>query len=121
MDILLVKNTGDAAFVNRAIPITDEVRQSVGQLLKIKLQTFYGEWFMDETYGIPYIEQVMGRKRSKSAIDTLMQSAILEEPLVKSIASWTSEITPSREYLVTFQVLVDSGDVTEPITINIGI
>ena len=76
MDILLVKETGDAAFINGAIPTTDETRQSVGQRLKIKLQTFYGTWFMDETYGIPYIEQVMGRKRSKSAIDALIQAAI---------------------------------------------
>lgn len=121
MDILLVKDTGDAAFINKAIPVTDETRQSVGQRLKIKLQTFFGEWFMDETYGIPYIEQVMGRKRSKSAIDALLQKAILEEPLVKSIASYSSEITPSRQYLATFQVLVDTGEITEPITINTGL
>jgi len=121
MDILLVKETGDAAFINGTIPTTDETRQSVGQRLKIKLQTFYGTWFMDETYGIPYIEQVMGRKRSKSAIDALIQAAILEEPLVKSLVSYTSEINSSRQYLATFQVMVDTGEITEPITINTGI
>lgn len=121
MDILLLKDSGDAAFVNGSIPTTDETRQSVAQRLTIKLSTFKAEWFMNQDYGIDYIGQVMGRKRSKSAIDTLIQAAILEEPLVKSISSFTSDIGSDRKYSIAFQVIVDTGEVTEPITINLGL
>lgn len=121
MDILLIKETMDAAFTNGAIPVTDEVRQSVAQRLTIKLSTFLAEWFLTQDYGIDYIGQFMGRKRSKNALDVLIQSAILEEPLVESIASFSSEIDSSRTYSVYFQVVVSSGEVTEPITINLGL
>lgn len=121
MDILLIKNTGDAAFQNGAIPVTDEARQSVAQRLTILLSTFKAEWFIDQDYGIDYIGQVVGRKRSKSAIDTLFQSAILSEPLVKSIASFSSDIGSDRKYSVTFTAITDTGEITEPITINLGL
>jgi hypothetical protein len=122
MDILLNGDTKDAVFLNGQCPVTDEARQSTAQRLTIKLRTFQGEWFVDEEYGIPYIGKIMGRGRKKSSIDTIFQQAILEEPYIASIASFTSDIdAATRTYSAVFTAITNMGETTEPITINLGL
>jgi hypothetical protein len=118
MDILLT-NESDAIFINA--PLTREYTTQaqtdvVGQRLLIMLQTFMGEWFLDEAYGIPFFQRILGHKISKDAVDLIFQQKILAEVGVQELVSFTSTLA-NRAYSLTFTVKVSSGDVTAPITI----
>lgn len=111
MDILL-NDENDIAFDNADVPlVTDEERLDVAQRLRIKLQTFLGEWFLNIENGIPYYQRVYRKGVRKSEIDLLFQAAILEEPDVLAITEFNSTLdNASRHYSMNFRVRVASGE-----------
>lgn len=97
---------------------TQPLTETVGQRLKIRLQTFLGEWFLNTAYGVPYWQQLLGQKqKSKAAADIIFQQQILSEEGVKEIVTFDSTFV-NRKYSLTFQVRVVTGDITAPIVIN---
>jgi hypothetical protein len=97
---------------------TQPLIQTVSQRLKIRLLSFYGDWFMDTTYGVPYFQRLLGIKQtSKAAADLIFQQQILAEEGVKEIVSFDSTFI-NRQYSLTFKVRVVTGEVTAPIVIN---
>lgn len=73
---------------------------------------------MDTTYGVPWLQRLLGQKQaSKSGIDLIFQQKILEETGVKEIVSFESTFQ-NRQYSLVFKVKVVNGEVTSPISIN---
>lgn len=110
LDLLLDPTTWDVVWNNG--PLTKEfttqpLTQTVGQRLKIRLLSFYGDWFMDTTYGVPYFQRLLGVKQtSKAAADLIFQQQILAEQGVKEIVSFDSPFV-NRQYSLTFRVSVN--------------
>lgn len=96
---------------------TQPFTQTVAQRLKIRLLTFQSEWFLDTEYGVPYWQRILGRKIDKSSVDLIFQQQILLEEGVKEITSFSSSFQ-NRNYSMSFQVRVVTGEITEVITIN---
>lgn len=121
MDLLLNIQSNDAVWVNG--PLTKEYTtqpftQTVEQRLRILLQTFLEEWFWDTTYGIPYFQRILAKKNiSKSAVDLIFQTKILEEIGVKEITYFESTFV-NRQYSLTFKVKVVTGETSAAIVIN---
>lgn len=120
MDILLDTATHDLIFNNG--PLTKEFTtqpftQTVAQRLKIRLLTFREEYFMDVEYGVPYW-QILGNKNKKESVDLIIQQEVLKEIGVKEITSFKSTFE-NRRYSCTIQVRVNSGEISQPITITI--
>lgn len=120
MDLLIDTLTGDLVFQNGACPVTQLQADVVAQRLRITLYTFYGEWFLDDTIGVPYIQQIFTKVKKKSTIDLIFQGLISADPGVIEILSFKSEVSTSRGYTMTFQVRVTDNTASLPITINIG-
>lgn len=121
MDILLDEDTHDLVFINGAVPVTEGQRITVAQRLKVRLQTFLGEYFMNTSIGVPYYQRIFGKIKNKSTIDTIFQREILSDEGVIEITSYRSDLDVSTRYLeVTFTVRTSEG-VTNPITINVGV
>ena len=117
MDILLDDNH-DISFSGKDFKLTSSVAESLSQRLKIKLLTFYGEWFLDATEGVDYYGSILGKNRSKQAIDSLFMKKILEEDDVTSITSFESHIDKEiREYSLSFSVV--TSDTSEAIPVGI--
>lgn len=120
MDLLIDTTTGDLVFTNGGCPVTQLETDIVAQRLRIKLYTFLGEWFLDETIGVPYLQQIFSKVRQKSTIDLIFQSIIAEDEGVLSVLSFESEISAQRGYTMTFSVKVTDNTASLPITLNIG-
>lgn len=121
-DILIDSVTNDAIFINGSTPITDTQNLTVAQKLKIKLQTFKGEWFLDTTVGIPLFQTIFQRGVSKATVDSIFQEAILSEPKVKEIVEFNSIIDPlTRIYQLSFKVRTLDNTTTEYIDILQGV
>lgn len=89
-----------------------------GQRLKILLQTWMNEWFMDTTYGIPWAQRIIAIKQtSKASTDLILQQKVLSDAGVKEIVSWDSTFV-NRKYSLTFKVKVVSGEITSAIVVN---
>lgn len=119
MDIFVDPDTGDIVYDNADLPlVTEDSRQDVAQRLRIKLQTYLGEWFLNIENGVPYYERVLRKGVRKEDIDVLFQSLIREEDGVLEIVEFESTLSPSREYNMRFRVRTDEGQTS---TINITI
>lgn len=120
MDVLLDKDTHDMVFVNGECPVTQLLVDVVAQRLKITLYTFLGEWFLDRTVGVPYLQSIFGKVRNKQTVDLIFQQIISADPDVIEILSFESEIPRGgRGYEMTFSVRVLDNTESLPITITV--
>jgi hypothetical protein len=120
MDLLLNRNPGvhDLVFVNGECPTTGDMIDRVVQRLYIRLRTFFGEWFLNVQYGVPWLEEILGQRAPKSRVDMIIQNQILSEDEVKQITEFSSTMNNSvRDYRCSFRVKVASGQTSELITI----
>lgn len=120
MDLLINKENGDLVFQNGSCPVTQLQADIVAQRLRIKLYTFYGEWFLNETIGVPYIQQIFGKVKKKSTVDLIFQGLISADPGVIEILTFSSTIGADRGYRMTFSVRVEDNSESLPITITLG-
>lgn len=118
---LLWKRDGkvhDLVFTNGECPTTSGRTDNVAQRLYLKLRTFQGEWFLNEGHGVPWLEDVLGKKVKKSTVDMIIQNAILTTSGVKSIEVFSSSFDNGRrEYECRFTFISDAGERSEEIII----
>jgi len=89
---------------------TTTTSENLAQRIKIKLQTFFGEWFLDGTIGVDYFGQIFGKNRSKQSVDAIFQSEILKEREVLQITSFNSTLNQqTRVYSLVFEVKTRDG------------
>lgn len=121
MDFKLDPDSWDILWRNgplRKEETTQPLTETVGQRLKIRLQSFLGEWFINTVYGVPYWQRLLGVKQtSKAAADLIFQQQILAEDGVKEIVTFDSTFV-NRKYSLSFSVRVVTGEVTAPIVIS---
>ena len=128
MDILLNNDVtspsfGDAIWINGPLTsenLTTDPASVVAQRLRIRLQTFFGEWFLATDYGVPYFQRILSKKVSKTSVDRIFQEQILSERGVREIVSFSSTFQ-NRQYDMSFRVRALDGSVTESITVNTNI
>lgn len=116
MDLLLHRSgdkAGDMVFVNGKCPTTDDYSDVVAQRLYIMLRTFMGEWYLNENHGVPYLQQILGHKIRKAAVDRILQEKILAEEGVAEILLFVSDLSPKRTYTCTFRVRSKTGEIIE--------
>lgn len=123
MDIALSLSSGDAIFTNGPAVIgssvISEAGANVAQRLYIMLRTFAGEWYLNTEHGIPYFQSILGQKTTAQAIDLIFQQKILAETGVQEILEFSSSLSTSRIYSMSFKVKA-SGLVVELTDIQVG-
>ena len=125
MDIKLNDETGDVLLSTTntiTTPVfTTTTSENLAQRLKIRLQTFKGEWFLDGTIGIDYFNQIAGKNRSKAAVDAIIQAEILKEQEVLQITAYSSVVDKTtRKITIQFTVRTIDGFYST-LTANIGV
>lgn len=103
---ILVDNDGDISISNGKISLTKNVSQKVSIVLK----TFKGEWFLDESIGIPYFQSILGKKLSKEEIDSIFKTQILNVDGVYKILSFSSSLV-NKQYQYCVSILSDENKV----------
>lgn len=72
---------------------------TVAQAVQTSLGLFQGEWFLDNTVGVPWSTQVLG-KNTQSIYDQTIQDAILDVQGVQSIDDYQSFLNTATRNLV---------------------
>jgi len=104
--------SSNLSFVNGADEVT--------QLLRQRLTTFFGEWFLDTTIGVPYYQEVFKKNPNPIAIESAFKNEILNTPGILELSQFQLDIDSSlRELTVTLEAVSTDGviDFSEVLTI----
>lgn len=102
-------STGDLAIENDNLVMVDGAEE-IRQLLIARLQTFYGEWFLDTSVGIPYFEVIFQKGINPSIIYSVFVEAITNTDGVLELEQLDILTeTGSRQGQVDIACRVDGG------------
>ena len=87
------------------------------QRLQIKLRTFYGEYFLDTSMGLPYLPStapngvsVFMKNPNMNSVSALFKAQITSEPLIDKITSFLMNYdNQARQLEVNFIAKLKSG------------
>lgn len=80
---------------------------AVAQDLLVRLQFFYGEWFMDTTQGIPYYQNILVKNPNQNQVRGIFEDTILGTPGVVSFNNFNFQFNAqTRELGVRFTAVV---------------
>ncbi len=85
---------GDMTFGHQQADFYQDEPAAAAQAVLTRLQLWLGEWFLDQTDGMPFQQAVLG-KHTQASIEPALRARILETPGVLSIDSF--ELLPDRE------------------------
>lgn len=108
-DLLL--NNGDMVLLDGAARIAQQI--------KVTLLTWYGEYFLDNTFGVPYLESIMVKAPNRADIEWLLRQRILDVPGVDSVTSMSIQHdNQTRIMQVTFSATTQEGIVADTLTLG---
>ncbi len=121
-DLSLDLNNGsstyrDLLFVNSDLVLTSDVNATYGtnpilQDILTRLRFFLGEWYLDNTQGIPWYQRILVKNPNQSDIDAIFQNCIAGTPGVDQLTSYSFTVNRATRVLtVNFSCLTTLGTV----------
>ena len=93
--------TGDYVFGGQQADFYKDVPEAVGQAVLTRLRLLRGEWFLDNTEGMPWNTEVLG-KYTNGTYDAAIRQRILGTQGVLQITEYSSSVdTVNRALSVT--------------------
>jgi hypothetical protein len=106
---LKLSNTWDLDLYDGDLVIIED-DDALRQFLKQRLQMFLGEWFLDVSKGVPYFQQIMVKKPSFEAVDSIFKTQILETPGILELESFELDyIGENRTLTLSFRAKSTEG------------
>ena len=105
-DLLL---TSDAYAPNAQPLATNPVLQNILQ----RMRFFAGEWFLDNTQGLPYYQQILIKNPNQANIDALYLSVLMNTPGVSTVTQYSFSVNAALRVLsVSFSCVTTTGTVS---------
>ncbi len=103
---------GDLKLTNGQIRLTQTFKQAVAQHLRIRLQFFFGEWFLDAREGIPYFQRIFVKAPDLGKISGIFRRVILETPGVVALDNLTLDFNAATRILAisSFNAKLDTNE-----------
>lgn len=101
---------GDLLIENGDFVLVDGVDETV-QFINQSLRFLQAEWFLDETKGFPYFDEVFVKNPNPVALDSLFKKYIIELPGVEELTAFSLEYDPSsRNLTITGSIRALDGE-----------
>lgn len=101
-DIALDPETGDIKIPLQLV----EGAECLAQQLRIRFRFLKGDWFLNLEEGIPYLEDILGKKTEVEQVSALFRLVVETTPGVDSVQFLNATLDPStRELSVSFSVV----------------
>lgn len=111
LDLKMNVLTNDLDVTDYDLSLVDGIDQ-IRQKLKIRLQFFYGEWYLDTTKGVKYYEEILVKNPLFEKVASILKTTILETPGVSELLNFNMNYAGDRELAVSFSVNTSSGTLT---------
>lgn len=63
--------------------------EAIGQHARQRVMTFQGEWFIDTTCGVPWLDQIMGRQFDPALSESVIKKELIETDGVTAIEAFS--------------------------------
>ena len=97
-DLALNVDSWDLVFHNNDLMLIDNAER-IGQQIKITLQFWFSEWFLDTTQGIPYLEHIAIKNPNLQHIRQIFRNAIMSVDGVDSVTELTLNVNAKERIL----------------------
>lgn len=88
IDLALGLQSHDLIIENYDLKVIDGAEQ-VAQHCKIRLLSLLGEWFLDNTIGVPWLEQILVKNPRGRLVAAALKAAIRGTPGVRRLTGFT--------------------------------
>lgn len=120
LDLALNAKTHDIV-LNGDVMFIDDVER-VAQQIKIQLLTFLGEWFLDVTHGVPYLEYVLVKNPNFTLIRELFREQILKVDGVSNLVSIDIDFeSATRKMLLSYEAETEYGMIVRKEVLGYGV
>lgn len=109
MSLYVDPETGDLELDERKRLRTVERIEARKQRLRLRLGTRRGEWFLDNTFGVPWLE-LMEKGVDNRLIENEVRKALLADEEVKRVESLTLSRQPNRVLHIEFVLTLVNGE-----------
>lgn len=111
-DLALNVDAWDLVFHNNDLMLIDNAER-IGQQIKITLQFWFEEWFLDTTKGIPYLQYICIKNPNLQHIRQIFRNAILSVDGVDSVTQLTLNVNAKERILsVEYTATTSAGLLT---------
>lgn len=101
-DLVIEGVTGDVQVIDGA--------RRVAQQIKVTLLLFLGEWFLDTSFGVPYLESVLVKNPRFGTLHAVFRSKIIDVPNVLRVRTLNFDVNRQARHLsVTFEAETTDG------------
>lgn len=73
--------------------------QAVGEHVRQRLMTFYGEWFLDTTAGVKWLTEILGQRYDPALAEAVVKAEILDTDGVTGISGFSVSFVRGRREL----------------------
>lgn len=120
VDIALHANDHDILIKDGDFLLIDNAER-VAQQIKVKLLTFLGEWFLDNTWGVPYLEYILVKQANQDLIKQILSEQILSVDDVKSLNALELDYQVKvRTLIINYEVSTEYGLITRKEVLGYG-
>ncbi|MCD1645239.1 hypothetical protein [Aurantimonas coralicida] len=88
------------------VMVTDA--RAVGQHVRQRLMTYEKEWFLDTTAGVPWLDEIMGKRENLALAEGLMKAEILDTDGVTGISDFSPRYLRSHRELNVPRAIVST-------------
>jgi len=108
-DLKLTKEH-DLQITNGELVLISSKDEWVAQRVKINLKTYKGEWYLDNTVGVPYFQTLLKKNVSITLVDSIFKNVITSTVGVNKITSYNSSLKDGT-YTLNFTFVSDRGTI----------
>lgn len=117
IDLKLDRNHDLALSKTNDLVLIDGIAR-IRQQIKVTLLTFLGEWFLDTTWGVPYLEKIMVKAPNRAEIENIVRAKVRDVPGVTAVPTVLIEVdAQARQGRITLEdIQTDEGPMTVSVT-----
>jgi len=119
MSSLKLNPDGDLDFTNNKLSLTSGI-DAIRQHIQERFRTFFGEWMLDTTIGVPWFQQILVKAPLFPVVQQILKIVIVSTPGVLELIDFIFDFDPeTREASLDFAARTTDGDLDFSVLVEI--
>jgi hypothetical protein len=119
VDIAIGRKSRDLAFDASGNLLLIDNAERVAQQIEITLLAFLGEYFLDASFGIPYLQYILIKDADRALIESVLRAAIRAVPDCSAVTTMALQVNHEiRSLRVTYDAETTFGLVNRSVTLD---
>lgn len=123
MQDVMLDSSGDLAIIGGDAQLTTDEQEDARQQVQCRLEVLRGQWALDVTLGVPWLDQVLGAQSPQAAAVIIAAELAKIERVIRVERLTASRDPASRELSVAGLLLISDADgalIEQQITLSLG-